>query len=246
MIHSVVAVTLRDPLLAFDSSGVKATYDAQLASRYVYNAKGLRVSSAGRRQYAVLKKNDIAEQAKSANITLSDHALNEFIRISNHCHEMFDRIFIDFTGLKDKPLRIFPLCTYWGAGRSCTLHVDNTFLTLHWSAGLTGLAIANNDPDENTWNAMDRRKNPDGEGANFSFLRAAAQNRALDIRDNSVGDIIITKGQKDRDLSDPLVRPERIRSYFIVCHARKWSARFGHDSRITLSRIFQQHFSDRA
>ena len=47
---------------------------------------------------------------------------------------------------------------------------------------------------------------PEEKAANFAFLIDAPKNVALDMRDNQIDDMMITKGQRGVDVSSPAVR----------------------------------------
>ena len=207
------AVTLRDPQLAFDPSSVIAQPDAVLAQKYWRDETAPRGRQAsGRNTYEVdLTLADVLAEAQQARVYLSEEAAQQFTDRCNAYRRIFTQVFEGYTGLKDIPMRGYVLFTpVGGRGRSPELHIDNTILTLHWSAALSRFRICNGEPDEATWDALDRKKqdalSPDEKSANFEFLVGAARNPALDMRDNEMGDMMITKGQRGLDVSKPEVR----------------------------------------
>ncbi len=207
------AVTLRDPSLKFDASSVIALPDTDLARRYWRDEEEPR----GRRASGKIGSEtdvslaEIIAQAKEAKIVMSEDAAAAFTARCNAYRRIFTDVFEGYTGLKNIPQRGFALFTpVGGRGRSPELHIDNTILTLHWSAALAKFRLCNGEPDERTWNALDRQKqdalSPEEKAANFSFLVEAVKNATLDMRDNEVGDMMITKGQRGVDVSRPDVR----------------------------------------
>lgn len=207
------AVTVRIPELAFDSSGISAAVEPDLAKLYWRDEHHVRKrrASGDRNQDTPLTTRDVAHEIQEAKIKIDPATLIEFTSRCNIYRRIFTKAFEEYTGLRDIPHRDYTLFTpLGGQGRSPELHVDNTILTLHWSAALAKFSICNAQPDEATWAALDRKNQsamtPEERARNFQFLVDAASNSALDIRDNRIDDMIITKGQRGLDLSDPVVR----------------------------------------
>ncbi len=204
------AVTLRDPALKLDTRSIRAVLDKELAAKY-WMASEERAAS-GRVFYTRdITADDVLEQSRAAGITMDAPVLHAFAGNCNKLRAMFSRIFYDHTGLDGIEMRGFLLFTpVRGRGRSPELHVDNTRLSLHWSAALATFSVANGEPDEATWNALDRHKqdamSPKERKKNFEFLVRQAGNPDLDIRDNLIGDVIITKGQRSASLLCPEIR----------------------------------------
>lgn len=205
------AVVLRDPHLKFEPSGVMAETDSMLAARYWYapeTARG-RLASGQNEYVHDVNEHIIAKEAKSAKIVFTPPSLTTFTNRCNAIRALFSRVFSAYTGMENPVLRGFTLFTpVGGCGRSPELHIDNTILTLHWSAALSSLSVSDNELDDDLWNALDRGQQNvmNKEDRALNYVRLVQAVAKIPLVQNRIGDIMITKGQLGLDLSKPEVR----------------------------------------
>lgn len=213
------AVTYRNPELAFDPSTVTAVNDQQLAQLYWKDANEARGRRASGRKVHVahLSAEDIRTESDEAGIIIDPDAVQVFTDRCNVIRDMFGRVFDAYTQTEGVVQRGFTLFTpKGGRGRSPELHIDNTVLTVHWAAALATFRVHDGPLSEDVWNALNMTKrklldpkNPqDKEKLDEIFKFLTEQAATLDMAENKIGDIMITKGQRCVNLDDPVVRQQ--------------------------------------
>lgn len=199
------AVVLRDPDFAFDAKEIQALHLEDLAQKYWEDATAPsgRLKSGQTTHTSLLTVDEIRSESRVAGIVISETALSLFTERCNQIRALFGRVFEKYTGFENTVLRGFALFTpVGGRGRAPELHIDNTILTVHWSAALSTLRLCDGDIPDDIWDVLD----PDTRKNYFYFLVEALKRDDLQTVENAIGDIMITKGQKGLDLSSQEVR----------------------------------------
>ncbi|MBI1327876.1 MAG: hypothetical protein GC136_09575 [Alphaproteobacteria bacterium] len=194
---------------------ITASNNATLASAYQrISDDGTREKSAGRVHYMdAVTMDQVQAEADSAGIQIAnDHnSLALLTRRINQMRNVFTQAYREYSGDTDSAIVTHLLFTpKGGIGRSPMLHVDNLPLTGHWSAALSSLEIMIEEPPAFLWEMLDKRKtNKLPKGANLPLqasLSAFVKHNPQDFERAALGDLLILKGQKLRDLSNPLDR----------------------------------------
>lgn len=210
------AVTLRDPNLYFDPKHIRAIPNPDLAEKYwsdpAMEARGRRIS--GLNGYdAPLSVKNVQSEADAASIHIDPAAVGTLTERCSQYRAIFSRVFEAYTGLRNtKMIGRILFTPQGGQGRSPEIHVDNTILTLHWSIALSELRIYHVPPTDEMWRALK------GKQANVSDFQAA-RNKDLLLRTarksgpnklgyNEIGDVVIGKGKRGKDLDRPKDRGE--------------------------------------
>lgn len=198
------AVTLRDPELAI-SPLIEAVPNPDLARKYGRSYFPMTEKSTGQILCeSYIFEHDIKREAEDVSIEMDAVAVSDYVDISNHLRDIFIAVFEEFSGLKSSCIRGIPLFAPVAAtGRAPHLHVDNNILTLHWSAALARLSIANGEPGEKTWKALDAKCSSLSALKRLEYLERAVHFPEHDMRDNEIGDVVISKGQKLLNLANP-------------------------------------------
>ncbi|MBL8640855.1 MAG: hypothetical protein JNL76_01930 [Alphaproteobacteria bacterium] len=199
------AVVLRDPDFVFDAKEIQALRLEDLAQKYWEDATAPsgRLRSGETTHTSLLTVDDIRSESRVAGIVISETALSLFTERCNQIRALFGRVFEEYTGLRNTVLRGFTLFTpVGGRGRAPELHIDNTILSVHWSAALSTFRVCDGDIPDDIWDVLD----PDTRKNYFHFLVDALKRHDLQTVENEIGDIMITKGQKGLDLSSRDVR----------------------------------------
>lgn len=206
------AVVLRDPASPFDATEVRAANvpESVVASYWKDETHRRGRVAAGENSYLEpLTTSHIILESLQGGISLSDRAIVQMTERCNQYRDLFDEVFQKYTGLR-VPHRGYLLFTpEGGMGRSPELHVDNTVLTLHWSTALAKFSLYKGEPSERLWAALDRVRQdqltPEERAENFRYLVSVASD-PNQTRDNDIGDVMLTKGQRGVNVSDPAVR----------------------------------------
>jgi hypothetical protein len=213
------AVVYRNPELAFDTTRVMALPDGgSIALPYWYNKSNpLRLFSGKEVHRDYLTDEKIIEESSQAKIFISPEAVSLFTLRCNQLRDMFTRVFNEFTSTEGIVQRGFTLFTpKGGRGRSPELHIDNTILTLHWAAALATLRLHDGDLSEDVWFDLDmkNRKHLDPKKESDKAILEEIISRLIlaatecEMVENQIGDVMITKGQRDKDLSKSEVRSQ--------------------------------------
>lgn len=203
------AVVFRSSELTFDPSGIAVSPDPSLALRYWRDETAPRGRLASGRMVHTteISEEQILQEAREANIEfLGSHALKNFTEICNKFRATFSNVFAEYSGVTNAGMRGFTLFTpIGGRGRSPELHADNTILTLHWAAAKASFPVSDCDLSENIWRMLDRNHQNslslEDRAANHARLIDMAAD--LPLVENKIGDVMITKGQLNRDLTNP-------------------------------------------
>jgi|GEM_PF-2930756 len=213
------AVVYRNPEFKFDDSRVMAMSDGGgIALPYWFNKNNpLRLFSGKRVHTDYLTDDVIIGESGDAKIFISPEAVSLFTARCNQLRDIFSRVFNEFTMTEGVVQRGFTLFTpKGGRGRSPELHIDNTILSLHWSAALASFSIHDGDLPDNVWNDLDikNRKNLDPKieadkiALEEIISRLIAIVPQLEMIDNQIGDVMFTKGQRDQDLLKSSIRQQ--------------------------------------
>jgi hypothetical protein len=208
------AVTFRHADYDFSNRAIRAVANFAETRAYHLDAIDPRRRYAGRIGHTgAVDTEDVQRESAEAGIVLDGDTAADFATRCKTLRTLFSTILEDYTdgAIADTTARLL-FTPKGGLGRAATLHVDNTILTLHWSAALAPLGVLNGEPDENLWQALDRRYKDGAGPAELrrigQILERADDDDMLDLRDNAIGDIVIGKGQRGRDLSQPEARRE--------------------------------------
>jgi hypothetical protein len=211
------AVVYRNPELALDPTRVMALADGgSIALPYWYNKSNpLRLFSGKEVHKDYLTDNIIIEESSQAKILISPDAVSLFTSRCNQLRDMFTRVFNEYAPTEGVIQRGFTLFTpKGGRGRSPELHIDNTILTLHWAAALATLRLHDGNLSDEVWHdlSMLNRKHLDPKKDEDKLILEEIINRLisivpeLEMVENQIGDVMITKGQLGQDLSNAEVR----------------------------------------
>lgn len=206
------AVVYRNPELAFDTTRVLALPDGErIALPYWYNKSNpLRLYSGKEVHRDYLTDGIIIDESSQAKIFISPEAVSLFTTRCNQLRDMFTRTFNEYAPTEGVIQRGFTLFTpKGGCGRSPELHIDNTILTLHWASALATLRLYDGDLPDEVWHDLNmlNRKYLDPQKDENKIILEEIIDRLisivpqLDMLENQIGDVMITKGQLGLDLS---------------------------------------------
>lgn len=210
------AVVFRHEDLAKFADRVSVLPDQDLAGKYWRDEEHPRKRRASGQviHLGYMSPDSIAAEAATANIKIKEEDAAAFSNTCNVIRNLFMRVYNGYA--PDRPvsgMRGFTLFTpQGGQGRSPELHVDNTILTVHWAAARATFRVHDGALDDDIWNALSmierKKKSSHDQEKGFEKLVQLANDQSFEMIENQVGDLMITKGQLDLDLSDIVVRQQ--------------------------------------
>ncbi len=162
----------------------------------------------------VLNAQTILEESARAEINVTPEAADLFQARMNYMRPLYDRLHTQLYGEhEDESIVGHAMFTpKGGAGRSPMMHVDDVRLTMHGTFAGATLKLLNGVTSETMWELMDKTKSnalpPQVRDANDDQLTRMTADYADEFSSARLGDLILMKGQKEQDMSDPDVREE--------------------------------------
>lgn len=210
----VRAVAYRNPAisksLATLKEGITAENNADIAHRYKLSPQqDKRDMAAGRALYLEpFKISDISTEASLAGITINPDILELLTSRTNAMREIFTKVYRRYTGDLTSPIGGNILFTPKdGVGRAPEIHTDFLSLAGHWSIALATLDILKKEPDQQIWDAVNRKKqnllSPEERAETKQWLIQKTLENPNDFSPTEFGDLMITKGQRFMDLDKP-------------------------------------------
>lgn len=207
---STRAVALRVPYLTETAKALAPLIRAprtEIAQKYIVQSGASdREAFAGQKAYYIdFTADDISREAEQAGLEIDETAIDLLTCRVNRVRQIFTDVYRQSSGDETSPIGGHILFTpKGGIGRTPKIHVDNIPLTGHWAFALAPLDIMLEEPDEQMWAALDRRKQDSlpvhERNQRDDWLSEIATFRQADFGYTTVGDFIIMKGQRERDL----------------------------------------------
>jgi hypothetical protein len=230
----VKAVAYRNPAirksLAALKEGITAENNADIAHRYALSPQqDKRDLAAGRTLYLEsFKTSDISAEASLAGIAINPDVLNLLTSRANDMRKIFTQVYRRYTGDMTSPIGGNILFTPKdGVGRAPEIHADFLSLAGHWSIALATLDILRKEPDQQMWDAVNRKKqnllSPEERAKTKQWLIQKALENPDDFSPTEFGDLMITKGQRFVDLDKPEDRAKvcvHVSSHMIPLHGQ--------------------------
>lgn len=207
---TVKAVVYRSPAssatLEIFKNGITAP-NTEIAQKYtVQKGQEDREIAAGRVMYFdTYTEQQISQEAHEGGIEITQTALNALTTCANDIRILFTRIYQAYANDSTSKIAGNILFTPKGGdGRAPQIHADFLSLAGHFAAALSPLDIMSKEPDQTLWDAINRKKqnclSPEDRATIAAWLSQMAIEKQDDFFYSTIGDLLITKGQRFVDL----------------------------------------------
>ncbi len=162
----------------------------------------------------VINAQQVFEEAGKAAIDVTPEAAVLFEARMNALRALYGRVHTELYGVhEDESIVGHAMFTpKGGTGRSPMMHVDDVRMTLHTTFSGATLKLLNGMTTDLLWDLMDKTKSnalpPQSRDANDERLTAMTTDYMDEFSSAYLGDVILMKGQKEVDMSDPDTRRE--------------------------------------